>query len=118
MNYKICGKLRDSGKEDIRVVHVDHLIHFERSRAVLFPTYGPESHKVSNSRAPGAPDSIPAVPAAPKDDIFASEPSEVEIGLQSNITSPSISKSDDIEPNLITNKTCLLYTSPSPRDRG
>ena len=30
MNYRICGKLRDSGREDIRIVHADHLIHFEQ----------------------------------------------------------------------------------------
>ena len=88
MNYKICGKLRDSGKEDIRIVHVDHLIHYEKDRAELFPNYSPflemrdTSHKTIKSEV------LPKISSKPLD-IFRSESSEDELELQSNLTSPS-----------------------------
>ena len=46
------------------------------------------------------------------DDIFApSDCSEVEVDLQSNITSPSISKSDKIEAPLVTGQTVTNQSS-------
>ena len=141
MNYKICGKLRDTGREDIRVVHVDHLIHFETSRAKLFPNYGPAEFKdtegfrsaatnpqeagsntknrflhtntqrLPNTSAQEASFGNEAGYRCVKDDIFASDASAEEVDLQSNITSPSVSKSLEIEPHLVTDKNVTKESS-------
>ena len=100
MNYKICGKLKDSGREDTRVVHADHLIRFEPDRSVLFPRYGPvpdsPDDKIQSSHKPYQPHE------GVKTDIFASESPDDEIDLLSNITPPSFRAPDELNKSLIT----------------
>ena len=114
MNYKICGKLRDSGKEDIRVVHVDHLIPFETTRSVLFPNYTPDSFEDEKH---------PAITPACKNkqyvsvgpDLFASECSESEKELVSNITWPSSrNRTSDPDRNKAQGTT-KVSGEPAPR---
>ena len=90
---------RYSGKEDIRVVHQDHLIHFEKSRAELFPDYGPEKYK----RDPKVTKTDQFIEkfSLPKGDIFASDSSGGELELLSNLTAPSMDNSDRIKPSLV-----------------
>ena len=84
MNYNIFGKLRDSGKEDIRIVHADHLISYEPDRDALFPRYGAGVHIETNSaiQAPTIAESIE------KYDIFAHSSSGDEVNLVDPPTSP------------------------------
>ena len=91
MNYKICGKLRASGREDIRIVHADHLIHYEEDRAKLFPQYGPAFSESDEEQ--GIP---PHMVKNPKPlDIFAHPSSEDEVEC---ISSHSSSKPVPSEP--------------------
>ena len=114
LNYKICGKIRDSGKEDIRVVHVDHLIHYEKSRAELFPNYGSPLHddtigpKKSMENDQTKPGRV---------DIFASDSSDHELELQSNLTSPStITTNESVSPGIIIREESK--THPAPANTG
>ena len=78
MNYKICGKLKDSGREDIRIVHADHLISFETDRSKLFPHYGPVNQNKGDILTQAQP---PIAESIEKHDIFAHSSSGDEVEL-------------------------------------